>query len=322
MLMMKNFFIPEEVGNLIPWIVWYLWKFRNGILFESRSKTATEVVVKALEEAEFWLLAQKNDELREKEELEAMTVVRKSWSVPPRGWLKGNIGVDWNRAQVRSGATWVVRDERGKVRLHKRRAFSNIRSLEEAKYQAMLWTLESFHSHHLDRIIIAIDDATLPSIVLRPRAWPSFKCQHAEIMKRMEKISYVALGTSFWLMELFENEEWMSSVVPPRGWLKGNIGVDWNRGQVRSGATWVVRDERGKVRLHRRRAFSNIRSLEGAKYQAMLWALESFHSHHLDRIIIAIDDATLPSIVLRPRAWPNFKCQHAEIMKRMEKIVW
>ena len=188
MLMMKNFFIPEEVGNLIPWIVWYLWKFRNGILFESRSKTATEVVVKALEEAEFWLLAQKNDELREKEELEAMTVVRKSWSVPPRGWLKGNIGVDWNRAQVRSGATWVVRDERGKVRLHRRRAFSNIRSLEEAKYQAMLWTLESFHSHHLDRIIIAIDDATLPSIVLRPRAWPNFKCQHAEIMKRMEKI--------------------------------------------------------------------------------------------------------------------------------------
>lgn len=95
--------------------MWYLWKFRNGILFEARIKTSTEVVAKALEEAKFWLLAQKNDERREKEELEAMTVVKKSWSVPPRGWMKGNIGLNWKKNQTRSGAAWLVRDERGKV---------------------------------------------------------------------------------------------------------------------------------------------------------------------------------------------------------------
>ncbi|CDY13031.1 BnaC07g03300D [Brassica napus] len=239
---MKNGNIPEKVRNVIPWIVWYLWKFRNGVIFEARSKTTLEVVVKAMDEAEFWLMAQKNDEMKEKEKHEAVVVVKKSWSGPPRGWMKRNIGVDWNKAQAKNGAAWVVRDERGKVRFHSRRAFFNTRSLEEAKFQALIWSLESFHFHHLNRIIIAIDDLTLSNVVLRPRAWPNFKYQHAEIMKRLEKIewwrilredrstnrgsfiiaqsvlkggykqSYVAMGAPFWLRELFENEEKLSSV--------------------------------------------------------------------------------------------------------------
>lgn len=241
-LMMKNDSIPEDVRNSIPWIVWYLWKFRNGILFDARSRTAMEVVVKAKEEAEFWLLAQKNDEMKENEEAEAMTVVKKSWSAPPTGWVKGNIGVHWDRKLEKAGAAWVVRDERGKVLLHSRRAFSSIRSLEEAKYQAFIWALESFHSHHLNRIIIAIDDASIPGIVLRPKAWPNFKYQYGEIMRRLKEIewwrlekedkttnrgsfiiaqsvlqggylqSYVALGVPAWLRELFDNEERSSSV--------------------------------------------------------------------------------------------------------------
>ncbi|KAF3485104.1 hypothetical protein F2Q69_00057062 [Brassica cretica] len=111
---MKNKNIPEEVRNAIPWIVWYLWKYRNGIIFEAKKVSASDLVVKVLEEAEFWLLAQKNEQLREKEEHEAGMVVTKSWSVPSRGCLKGNIGVDWNRVQARSGAAWVVRDDKGK----------------------------------------------------------------------------------------------------------------------------------------------------------------------------------------------------------------
>lgn len=170
-----------------------------------------------------------------------MTVVKKSWSGPPRGWLKGNIGVHWDKNQRKYGAAWVVRDERGNVLLHSRRAFSNVRSLEEAKYQALIWALQSFHSHHLNRIIIAIDDSTLTGIVLRPRAWPNFKYQQVEIMRRLGKIewwrtekedrttnrgsffiaqsvlkggyleSYVASDAPFWLREQFENEERLSS---------------------------------------------------------------------------------------------------------------
>lgn len=84
----------------------------------------------------------------------------------------------------------MVRDDKGKVLMHSRRAFSNICSLEEAKYQALLWSMDSFHSHHLRRIIIALDDTTFPNVVLRPKAWPSFKCQHIEIMKRLENFEW------------------------------------------------------------------------------------------------------------------------------------
>lgn len=94
LVLMKNKNIPEEVRNAIPWIVWYLWKYRNGIIFEAKKVSASDLVVKVLEEAEFWLLAQKNEQLREKEEHEAGMVLTKSWSVPSRGCLKGNIGVD------------------------------------------------------------------------------------------------------------------------------------------------------------------------------------------------------------------------------------
>ena len=242
LVMMKNKNISEEVRNAIPWIVWYLWKYRNGIIFEAKKVSASDLVVKVLEEAEFWLLAQKNEQQREKEEHEAGMVVIKSWSVPPRGWLKGNIGVEWNRVQARSGAAWVIRDDKGKVLLHSRRAFSNICSLEEAKYQALLWSVESFHFHHLNKIIIALDDSTFPSVVLRPKAWPSFRCQYIEIMKRLEKFewwrlqkeerssnrgafliaqsvikggyaqSYVAAGAPFWLLHLFQYEECLSSM--------------------------------------------------------------------------------------------------------------
>lgn len=98
--------------------------------------------------------------------------------------------------------------------------------------------------------------------------------------------------------------------------------MDWDKSQGKCGVAWVVRDEEGKVNLHSIRAFFNIKSKEEAYFQALMWAVESFHSHHLDRITISSDDTTFTNVILRPRAWPNFKYQHAELMKRLEKIKW
>ncbi|XP_048629925.1 uncharacterized protein LOC125602131, partial [Brassica napus] len=48
---------------------------KNGIIFEAKKVSASDLVVKVLEEAEFWLLAQKNEQQREKEEHEAGMVL-------------------------------------------------------------------------------------------------------------------------------------------------------------------------------------------------------------------------------------------------------
>lgn len=84
----------------------------------------------------------------------------------------------------------------------------------------------------------------------------------------------------------------------------------------------MVRDDRGKVQMHSRRAFSDTNSLQDANYNGLVWALDRCHAHHLNRVILAIDDATLPNVILRTKAWPNFRCQYAEIMTRLKKLEW
>ena len=113
LLLIKNSSVPEGVRNSIPWIMWYFWKYRNGIIFEGKQAKAIDLVAKIREEAEFWLMAQKNEEQRVKEEQEAVMVVKKSWSAPPNGWLKFNLGVYRNKEHNICGVAWVLRDDTG-----------------------------------------------------------------------------------------------------------------------------------------------------------------------------------------------------------------
>lgn len=188
--MMKNLSIPEEIRNAIPWIVWYLWKFRNGIIFEGRQCSADDLVIKIREEADFWLLAQKNEELRHKEEQEAMTVCETSWSGPLIGWLKCNIGVHFDKKQKRCGAAWVLRNNKGKVLIHSRRAFSTITSKDEANFHALSWAIQSMSDHKLNRVILALDDDTFTKVILRPKAWPNFRCQHLQLMEKLSNLEW------------------------------------------------------------------------------------------------------------------------------------
>ncbi|XP_048621839.1 uncharacterized protein LOC106398406 [Brassica napus] len=236
-LMMKNREIDERFRNAIPWIVWYLWKYRNRVIFEGKKYYPIELVEKIMEESHLWVLARSNENRRKAEEQEAEMEVAKSWSVPHRDWLKCNIGIAWDKKQSGSGASWVVRDDHGKVQIHSRRAFSNTDSLHEAKFKGLLWALESCHAHHLKRVIIAFDDTTLINVILRPQAWPNFRKQYVQIVERLKKLewwrvmkedrstntgafliaqsvikggyyqSYVAEGPPFWLRDLFESEE-------------------------------------------------------------------------------------------------------------------
>ncbi|KAF3538239.1 hypothetical protein F2Q69_00020443 [Brassica cretica] len=139
---------------------------------------AHDVVEKISEEAEFWLIAQKQEREKEEEERKAREAVRKCWEPPRAGWIKCNIGVDFDKKVSKSGGAWVVRNERGKILMHSRRVFNNVKSLDEAKYKALLWSLESLSFHHLNKVIIALDDDKLTKVILRPKAWPNFKGQY------------------------------------------------------------------------------------------------------------------------------------------------
>ncbi|KAG2282150.1 hypothetical protein Bca52824_053370 [Brassica carinata] len=147
-----------------------------------------------------------------------------------------------SKTQNQCGIAWVLRNDKGKVLLHRRRAFSNIASTEQANLCGILWAVESMLDHHLDRVLFAIDDDTYTKVILRPKAWPSFKVQRLEILERFRNLewwrimkedtlanreafliaqsvfkynlvqSYVAVGAPRWLARFFENEEMDPSV--------------------------------------------------------------------------------------------------------------
>ncbi|KAF8105022.1 hypothetical protein N665_0164s0037 [Sinapis alba] len=226
--MVKNPVISSTVKEAIPWIAWYIWKNRNAILFEGNSFLPPEIISKIMVEAELWSMAHQHEKERDRDHKEALKLEDQIWSPPNRGWFKCNIGVDWDRNLKRGGGAWVVRNDRGQVLMHSRRAFSNIIDLHEVKYQALLWTLDSMISHRLNHIIIALDDNTLTGMIMRPREWPNFKCYYVEedkltnrgafliaqsVTKGEYLQSYVASAAPFWLQEFFENEERLPSVL-------------------------------------------------------------------------------------------------------------
>lgn len=219
-----------------PWVIWRIWKNRNDFIFSGNRWELEETQRKARLEADEWFLAQVvEDELGAKETNQVM-VVEKRWSPPEHDWLMCNIGMDWVKKTNSLGVAWVVRNHRGVVLLHSRRAFSNIGSLEEARWTVVLWAMESMTSLHLEKVVFAGEFKEIFMAVQKPHLFPALSFQVGEINRLLAGMlefrlhyvvraenrgasiiaqsvtregrlhSYVAQGPPRWLFELFVNE--------------------------------------------------------------------------------------------------------------------
>lgn len=87
-----------------------------------------------------------------------MVVKKKQRWVPPRqDWLMCNVEFEWVKNSKLLGVAWVVKNHRGVVLIHNRRAFSNIGSLDEARLVTILWAVESMTSLHYNKVVFAGD---------------------------------------------------------------------------------------------------------------------------------------------------------------------
>lgn len=227
---------------VFPWIIWFLWKNKNGVVFDGVAKEVDRLVQKAREEAEFWFMARAKEEEWIKEEKSLAPVKQKRWSQPPSGWLKCNNRVVWDKHKKMGGAAWILRNEHGSVLMHSRKAFFNSADLDEARHLTVLWAIESMSSHRKNKIIFAVEDSTTVEMITRPRAWPSFKYHIHELMiglariewwrivveerptnrgafliaqsvtKELRTQSYVATGPPRWLWTLLDSERVLPSV--------------------------------------------------------------------------------------------------------------
>ncbi|CAA7049019.1 unnamed protein product [Microthlaspi erraticum] len=173
----KNDLVPKEISRRFSWVIWFLWKNRNDLAFQSHQFNAMDTMEKIIEEGDLWFLAQKVDKTCEVLARPASLSQVKHWRPPPEPWLKCNVGCYWDKGSRRSGMSWMVRDRCGVVLLHSRRSFANVGSKLECNFLGMLWALESLRSHGVAQVVLAFEDLVVCGVLERPKAWPSFRKQ-------------------------------------------------------------------------------------------------------------------------------------------------
>ena len=88
------------------------------------------------------------------------------------------------------GASWVLRDHNGETLIHVRRVFLGFAEEMDFKLVAAVRMIQSMEQHRRNRVIFAFQDEDLVGMVLRPKAWPSFRFMSSEILRYLAKIEW------------------------------------------------------------------------------------------------------------------------------------
>ena len=71
------------VSRVFPWILWYLWKNRNSLLFDGFTFEGKQVIEKAREESQLWYLAQDLENGDERRDNGGLCARDTTWKAPP-----------------------------------------------------------------------------------------------------------------------------------------------------------------------------------------------------------------------------------------------
>lgn len=86
--------------EIVPWLLWRLWKNRNELLFKGKEYEAESILRKAKEDAEEWQ-RRKMADVSEVERTEAKRLMAtnhtRSWTPPPKNWLNCNSDGAWHK---------------------------------------------------------------------------------------------------------------------------------------------------------------------------------------------------------------------------------
>ncbi|KAH0929396.1 hypothetical protein HID58_015123 [Brassica napus] len=114
--------------------------------------------------------------------------VNNKWRKPPQGSFKCNIGSSWSNSFNPSGVSWILRDYKGFTTLHSRRAYSGLRSKEEADLYSMLWAVESMRDLRQHHVSFESSSPELRQILLNPYHFNHFHHLVSAIMYNLQAI--------------------------------------------------------------------------------------------------------------------------------------
>lgn len=95
----------RSITKSFPWLLWYLWKNRNSLLFNGVLFDGEQTFRKALEESDLWLSAQDEEQTDGQNNSRMKMRCNTSWTVPPVNFVKCNIGMKWSKQKMELGAS-------------------------------------------------------------------------------------------------------------------------------------------------------------------------------------------------------------------------
>lgn len=164
-----------------------MWKNRNAFIFEGKPFEAEDIVRKAKEKADAWFLAQKVHNGMEIAESEVVKVPISDcdWFAQP-GWVSCEFDMDWVSEAEDMGAAWIVKNERGRVLHHSRRAFVKVKTREEAKLQVWLWVVESIKSLKKKKVVFISTFDDIVEAINKPALRPALQFEASEINRELK----------------------------------------------------------------------------------------------------------------------------------------
>ncbi|KAH0878107.1 hypothetical protein HID58_065501, partial [Brassica napus] len=165
-------------------------------------------------------------------------------------------------------------DSMGKRKASSSTLMSNDEKLGGAiRAESTFWDFRNFATNWIEKIVEKGWNATLPD-------------GNTSLTDRINSCrSALARWKKTQNMNSQSNIERLTKLAPADDIVKCNIAASWSDTSRKSGASWIVRNSRGKVLRHGRRSFSFVQSRELAELLAIFWAIESMNSMRKDEII-------------------------------------
>ncbi|KAG7568115.1 Reverse transcriptase domain [Arabidopsis thaliana x Arabidopsis arenosa] len=193
--LMSNDGVSLNIRMAIPWILWGIWKHRNGIKYAGTQGDLNALVTHALEEAEVW---NKLMEAPSHSSSGRATVIRldSRWSKPPLEMLKCNIHVSWLNDSHMCGGAWIVRNHQGDAVFHAREMFLPASNRIAAELRGFLWMLHSLCDLHLNNIEVWSDCNAAVEGIIDSSNWPRYHSYLDRIHRLLPQFGQVIFKVS------------------------------------------------------------------------------------------------------------------------------
>ncbi|XP_023645887.1 uncharacterized protein LOC111832631 [Capsella rubella] len=182
--------------DFYPWLLWYIWKARNGKMFENIDKCPLEVTKLAKVEAMAWSEAQEEGQREVVEAQGAGRCItgRPTIFAPISFGYRCFIDGSWKDTDKFTGIGWFCQQAHDGSRFlgasNLRRSLSPLHS----EVEALVWAMRCMIGHDFRDVVFLTDCSDLVKMVSSPSEWPAFSVYLNDIQADREEFSTFSLS--------------------------------------------------------------------------------------------------------------------------------